>query len=51
MSVAFKRKLENGDWYIAYRRIAIGDGAHRQVCLDRQQFNVDGTIAPVVHTP
>ena len=45
--------LPNGDYYIAYHRFAIpgGDGTHREVCLDRLEFNADGTIKPVVPTP
>jgi len=45
-------ELPNGDWYIAYHRMAIpkGDGEHRQVCLDRLYFNADGTIVPVKPT-
>ena len=41
--------LPNGDYYIAYHRFAIpgGDGTHREVCLDRLEFNADGTILPV----
>jgi beta-xylosidase len=44
--------LPNGDYYIAYHRFAIpnGDGTHREVCLDRLEFNADGTIAPVKTT-
>jgi len=44
--------LPNGDYYIAYHRFAIpgGDGTHREVCLDRLEFNADGTIKPVVPT-
>ena len=44
--------LPNGDYYIAYHRFAIpnGDGTHREVCLDRLEFNADGTIAPVKPT-
>ena len=44
--------LPNGDYYIAYHRFAIpgGDGTHREVCLDRLEFNADGTIKPVLPT-
>lgn len=44
--------LPNGDYYIAYHRFAIpgGDGTHREVCLDRLEFNADGTIKPVIPT-
>ena len=44
--------LPNGDYYIAYHRFAIpgGDGTHREVCLDKLEFNADGTIKPVVPT-
>ena len=45
-------ELPNGDYYIAYHRFAIpgGDGTHREVCLDRLEFNADGTIKPVIPT-
>jgi beta-xylosidase len=44
--------LANGDYYIAYHRFAIpnGDGTHREVCLDKLEFNADGTILPVKTT-
>ena len=44
--------LPNGDYYIVYHRWAIpgGDGNHRETCIDRMNFNADGTIAPVVPT-
>jgi beta-xylosidase len=44
--------MPNGDYYIAYHRFAIpdGDGTHREVCLDKLEFNADGTIVPVKTT-
>lgn len=27
-----------------------GPGVHREVCIDRMEFNEDGTIKPVVPT-
>jgi beta-xylosidase len=44
--------LPNGDYYIAYHRFAIpsGDGTHREVCLDKLEFNADGSIIPVKPT-
>jgi len=41
--------MPNGDYYIAYHRFAIpdGDGTHREVCIDKLEFNADGTIVPV----
>jgi beta-xylosidase len=43
------------EWYIVYHRInknyllpqPNGPGFHRQVCIDRMEFNPDGTIRPV----
>lgn len=42
------------DWYIVYHRInkkfldrESGPGFHREVCIDRMEFNADGTIRPV----
>lgn len=37
------------DWYIVYHRRPLGetDGNHRVVCIDKMQFNKDGTIVPV----
>ena len=45
-------ELPNGDFYIAYHRFGIpgGDGMHREVCLDRLDFDDDGNILPVVPT-
>ena len=44
-------------WYIVYHRInpdfidkASGPGYHSEVCIDRLQFNRDGTIKPVTPT-
>lgn len=45
------------EWYIVYHRInknyidkQRGPGYHRQVCIDRLEFNPDGTIRPVTPT-
>lgn len=46
------------DWYIVYHRfsrpkgIEMGDAAgyHREVCIDRMEFNADGSIKPVKPT-
>ncbi len=45
------------EWYIVYHRInanyldkSAGPGFHRQTCIDRLEFNADGTIRPVVPT-
>jgi GH43 family beta-xylosidase len=46
------------EWYIVYHRInkdylyphAKGPGFHRQVCIDRMEFNEDGTIRKIVPT-
>jgi beta-xylosidase len=40
------------EYYMVYHRFAIpgGDGYHREVCIDRMFFNVDGTIVPVKPT-
>ena len=45
------------EWYIVYHRINPsymekdkGPGFHRQVCIDRMEFNADGTIRPVIPT-
>lgn len=45
------------EWYIVYHRInknylspEKGPGVHREVCIDRLEFNADGTIRPVVPT-
>lgn len=42
------------DWYIVYHRINRNfinadrqPGIHREVCIDRMEFNADGTIKPV----
>jgi len=42
-------------WYIVYHRINSkhlhdGPGYHREVCIDKMEFNEDGTIKPVVPT-
>jgi beta-xylosidase len=38
-----------GEYYIVYHRRPLGDknGNHREVCIDRMEFNADGTIKPV----
>ncbi len=49
---------ETDEWYIIYHRInkdyllptPNGPGYHRQVCIDRMEFNDDGTIKPVQPT-
>ena len=46
------------EWYIVYHRfnrpngIKMGDAAgfHREVCIDKMEFNADGSIKPVVPT-
>ncbi len=43
------------EWYIVYHRInknylKNGPGVHREVCIDRLEFNEDGSIKPVVPT-
>ena len=43
------------EWIIVYHRInkwylKDAPGVHREVCIDRLQFNADGTIQPVVPT-
>lgn len=43
------------EWYIVYHRInenylKDGPGYHREVCIDRLNFNEDGTIEPVIPT-
>ena len=45
------------EWYIVYHRInknfidrEKGPGVHREVCIDRMEFNPDGTIRKVVPT-
>lgn len=43
------------EWCIVYHRINKGylkdsPGIHREVCMDRMEFNADGTIKPVVPT-
>ena len=45
----------NDEWYIVYHRINAkhlhnGPGYHREVCIDKMEFNEDGTIRPVVPT-
>jgi hypothetical protein len=40
------------EWYIAYHRFGIpgGDGTHREVTIDKLEYNADGTIKKVVPT-
>lgn len=46
------------EWYIVYHRfnrpngIKMGDAAgyHREVCIDKMEFNADGSIKPVIPT-
>ncbi len=43
------------EWYIVYHRInkdylKDAPGIHREVCIDKLEFNADGTIKPVVPT-
>ena len=51
------RKPCTDEWYIVYHRINKhfldkdkGPGYHREVCIDRMEFNNDGTIRPVTVT-
>lgn len=51
------RKPGTDEWYIVYHRINKhfldkdkGPGYHREVCIDRMEFNNDGTIRPVAVT-
>ena len=51
------RKPSTDEWYIVYHRINKhfldkdkGPGYHREVCIDRMEFNNDGTIRPVTVT-
>ena len=51
------RKPCTDEWYIVYHRINKhfldkdkGPGYHREVCIDRMEFNNDGTIRPVAVT-
>ena len=46
---------DEDQWYIVYHRInkdhlQDGPGFHREVCIDRLEFNEDGSIKPVVPT-
>ncbi|MEN6588818.1 MAG: family 43 glycosylhydrolase [Proteiniphilum sp.] len=53
------KKEGNDEWYIVYHRffrpegIKWGDAAgyHREVCINRMEFNEDGSIRPVIPTP
>ncbi|MCE4566618.1 family 43 glycosylhydrolase [Maribellus sp. CM-23] len=43
------------EWYVVYHRInakhlSDGPGFHREVCIDKMEFNADGTIKQVVPT-
>uniref|UniRef100_UPI0039E2452B family 43 glycosylhydrolase n=1 Tax=Dysgonomonas sp. TaxID=1891233 RepID=UPI0039E2452B len=50
------QKPDSDEWYIVYHRfnrpngIKMGDAAgfHREVCIDKMEFNADGTIKKVV---
>jgi hypothetical protein len=44
--------LVNQEWYFLYHNGALpgGDSHHRSVCIDRLQYNADGTMRPVVMT-
>ena len=51
------RKPGTDEWYIVYHRINKnyldkdkGPGVHREVCIDRIEFNEDGTIKRVTLT-
>lgn len=51
------RKPGTDEWYIVYHRInknylekEKGPGVHREVCIDRLEFNTDGTIKRVTLT-
>lgn len=42
-------------WYMVYHRINKNyihhqPGVHREVCIDKMEFNEDGTIKPVIPT-
>ncbi|MCT7027901.1 family 43 glycosylhydrolase, partial [Salmonella enterica subsp. enterica serovar Minnesota] len=39
-------------WFIVYHRHPLGDtdGNHREVCIDRMEFDADGKILPVKMT-
>lgn len=46
---------DRDEWYIVYHRInrhyvSSDPGIHREVCIDRMEFNADGTIKPVTPT-
>ena len=45
-------QAHDGNWYIAYHRIAVpdGDGTHRETCIDRLTIGDDGRFRPVVPT-
>lgn len=49
------QKPGTDEWYIVYHRIHKNHlkrdpGTHREVCIDRLEFNADGTIKPVIPT-
>lgn len=49
------QKSGTDEWYIVYHRIHKNHlkrdpGTHREVCIDRLEFNEDGTIKPVIPT-
>ena len=47
------------EWYIVYHRFFRPEGIkwgraagyHREVCMDRMEFNTDGSIKPIIPTP
>lgn len=52
------QRPDTDDWYIVYHRFARPDaiklgwdaGYHREICIDKLEFNDDGTLKPVVPT-
>ncbi len=49
------QKPNTDEWYIVYHRINKNylnnsPGTHREVCIDRMEFNKNGTIKPVIPT-
>ena len=54
-AVEVKQKSGTDEWYIVYHRINkdyihFQPGVHREVCIDKMEFNADGTIKRVVPT-
>ena len=43
------RHPENGDWFVVYHRRPRGhaDPNHREICMDRMEFDEDGYIKPI----